>query len=205
MTPIEIAAAYNQLGSLIYLIKYGANPFPTPSKKNYTPYTIAIDYKCDAIIAFYNKLIESVYNVKSIDDLHLECFYCYQNDAMYNHKVLNGTMSRYTYCLPCAKLNVNKIKLKMETNKIIEKQMKKIMITNPGISLDTLCNMKDKKALVSLLKETTSSGYSQVYNLYLFDVDNFKSINTHLMHHNADKKLIKIAKVLKGMEQKTRE
>eukprot|EP01084_Bolivina_argentea_P025501 47426_1 len=35
MTPIEIAAAYNQLGSLIYLIKYGANPFPTPSKKNY--------------------------------------------------------------------------------------------------------------------------------------------------------------------------
>eukprot|EP01084_Bolivina_argentea_P004520 8607_1 len=204
MTPIEIAAAYNQLGSLIYLIKYGANPFPTPDKGNNTPYGIAVRHKCDAIIVFYNKLFKSIYNISMNDNLHLECFYCFQNDNMYNKKVINGRMNKYTYCQPCGKLNVKKIKLKQEHNRIAQNRIRKMLKTNSSISIDTLCEMRDVRALHALLKEIIAAGSTGPYALYLLDIDHFKQINSALTHEGANEKLILMSKVLKTFELKTK-
>eukprot|EP01084_Bolivina_argentea_P131926 232812_1 len=44
-TPFGYASRYNQLESVIALIKNGANPFPPTDKRNMSPYEKAIRYK----------------------------------------------------------------------------------------------------------------------------------------------------------------
>eukprot|EP01084_Bolivina_argentea_P077549 140688_1 len=49
LTPLGYACWFNQLGSVITLIKNGANPFPPPDKLNRTPYEYGAYYKFEAL------------------------------------------------------------------------------------------------------------------------------------------------------------
>eukprot|EP01084_Bolivina_argentea_P233777 393669_1 len=204
-TPLAYAAWYNQLDAVIELIKNGANPFPPPDRGNKTPFWYASHYKYIALIEFYERFYEFISGIKMNDATNMECLMCYQFDLKYNKNIMNNTMSNYVCCDKCAKLNVKRIKLKMEHNQIVQNYIRKILKTNPAVSIDTLCEMKDVKALYSLLKEIIASGYGEHYTLFLLDIDHFKQINSAITHEGANKKLILLSKILKSLESKTKQ
>eukprot|EP01084_Bolivina_argentea_P318670 552695_1 len=203
MTPITYAARYGQLESVIALMKNGANPIPPPDKGNATPYSAAVYNKHESIIEFYKSYIKFVYNFDINNNTNLECFKCYAYDYHYNKHLMNGSMSNYVYCTKCAIKNVKIIKQKQENNKIIENRIIKTVRDNPSISVDPLCQMKDVKALHTILQEIMVSGEKYGYSLWLFDIDNFKSINSELTHVIADTKIQALGQVLKALEPLT--
>ncbi len=109
-------------------------------------------------------------------------------------------MSNYVYCTKCASNNVKMVEMKKKEKKIIEEGIINILNNNPSISTDTLCQMKDAKSLHTILKEVMASGQKHSYSLWLFDIDNFKTINTELSHVIADTKIQALAQVLKQLE-----
>eukprot|EP01084_Bolivina_argentea_P055582 101876_1 len=84
ITPLGYACWYNQLESVIELIKNGANPFPPPAKTNRTPYETAVYYKYKAIINFYESFILFMTGKNIKYHNMLECRNCYHYDTYYN-------------------------------------------------------------------------------------------------------------------------
>ncbi len=78
------------------------------------------------------------------------------------------------------------------------------MSISDAISTDTLCDMRDVKALHALLKEIVSSGFGGHYTVWLLDLDHFKQINSAITHEGANEKLILMSKILKRLESKTK-
>ncbi len=75
MTPIMVAALYDQLLSLIELLKYNIDALPPPNRGNATPFSVAINCNNKSIINFYKEYIKFMYGMEINNSLHLQCLY----------------------------------------------------------------------------------------------------------------------------------
>lgn len=213
-TPILMAAEYGQLSAVIALIQYGADPFIHPDASGHTPYSIAVMKKQKAVVSFLEQYALMVHGV-DIKDKMLQCHSCWKYDQKYceccskdqdedNKGCKNMHIDKYVYCQECYTLNPERIKEQQTLNKSTQNRIRHILKTNPSISIDLLCDMRNKRGLEQLLRDITASSNPSQFHLYMMDLDDFKAINSYLGHHQADDILVEVGDILKSLEQRSR-
>eukprot|EP01084_Bolivina_argentea_P318342 552052_1 len=85
------------------------------------------------------------------------CGSCYCYDRQYAPNMWDGTYAKYRCCAECGSQNAVKVKKIIEKNKQKEEELIEYLLNNPHISVDLLCNLPNKIALESLLKDVVVS------------------------------------------------
>ena len=198
--PLTWAASLGHIECALELIKMGADPFPPPDAANSTPYYQAVTREQKGMQQLLEELAAFQFNVNVRDKMY-ECHNCFGLDRLYDPKQLDLTMKRYTVCKKCTEKNKKTMNEKRSANEIEEKRINLTLKYNPSISVDTLCGMRDKRALEALLKEIGAKGHSKQFALWHFDIDAYKAINTALTHDVADEEvLVPMSEVFKDYD-----